>query len=129
MPSNWEHMRQAAAVLVGPGAVKQRLVDAFLGHLRAVDAQTLPPEIQQPFMDLSATLSNVKAAGGSNAVVATVRKMSEAEAGACAARVLEMLVAMAGSDGREPVAGARQLRLVAGDDDGDDEIPAFLNRA
>ncbi len=129
MPSNWEHMRQAAAVLVGPGAVKQRLADAYVGHLHAVDARTLPPEIQQSFVELSAALSNVKAAGGLNAVVASVRKMSEVEAGACAARVLEMLVAMAGSDGREPVAGARQLRLVAGDDDSDDEIPTFLNRA
>jgi hypothetical protein len=126
MPSNWEHFRRAAAILVGPGPVKQRLVDAYARHLRAVDVHTLPAEIHPGFLELTAALSSVRATGGLNSVEATVRKMSEPEAGQHAAAVLEMLVAMASGDNREPAASARQLRLVGGEDD---ELPAFLNRA
>ena len=126
MSSNWEHFRHAAAVLVGPGPVKQRLADAFVGHLRAVDLDSLPADVLPRFRELSTALQSSPPTCGLNAVVATVRKMSEQEAGQRAAQVLELLVALAGSDNREPVAGARQLRLVSGEDD---EIPAFLNRA
>lgn len=126
MPSNWEHFRRAAAVLVGPGPVKQRLADAYLRHLRAVDANALPAEIHPNFLELAAALSSVRATGGLNAVEASVRKMSEPEAGKHATAVLEMLVELAGGDNREPAASVRQLRLVSGEDD---ELPAFLNRA
>ena len=127
MPSNWEHFRRAAAVLVGPGPVKQRLADAYLRHLREVDEHALPAEIHPGFLELTAALRSVRATGGLNSVEASVRKMSEPEAGRHATAVLEMLVAMAGGDNREPAASARQLRLVGGEDE--DELPAFLNRA
>lgn len=129
MPSNWEHFRRAAAVLVGPGPVKQRLTDAYLGHLRHVDVHALPAEIAPRFQELSAALHSARASGGMNAVEATVRKMSEPEAAQHATQVLEMLVAMAGGDNRDAAAAQRQLRLVGGESAAEDDLPAFLNRA
>lgn len=130
MSSNWEHLRRAAAVLVGPGPVKQRLADAYRRHLREIDARALPAEVLPRFEEFSAAMHSASATGGLNAVEVAVRKMSEHEAGSHAVEVLEMLVAMSGGEGRDAAAAQRQLRLVGGEDDGgDDELAAFLNRA
>ena len=128
MPLNSEHFRRAVSVLAGPGPIKQRLTEAYLGHLRSVDARTLPSEVLPDFLALSEALTSTKATGGMNSVEVSVRKMSEQEAGRHASSVLDMLIALVeGGEAREPPsAAARQLRVV-GDDD--DEIPAFLNRA
>lgn len=128
MSSNWEHLRRAAAILVGPGPVKQRLADAYLRHLREIDARALPSEVLPRFEEFSAAMHSAQATGGLNAVEVAVRKMSEQEAGRHTAEVLEMLVAMSGGEGRDAAAAQRQLRVVGGED-GDDELPAFLNRA
>jgi len=127
MPSNWEHFRQAVAILVGPGPVKQRLADAYRSHLREVDARALPAEVVPRFEKFSAAMHGARATGGLSAVEVAVRKMSELEAGRHAVEVLEMLVAMSGGESRDAAAAQRQLRLVGGEDD--DDLPAFLNRA
>jgi hypothetical protein len=125
MTQDWERFRCATLTLVGPGPVKQRLCDAYMKHLRIVDAETLPRSIQPGFTALSQAMRSAQAAGGLGAVEATVRKMSEQDAGLLAARVLEMFVVLSREDSREPAAQPqRQFRLV-----GDDDIPAFLNRA
>ena len=125
MTQNWEHFRCATLTLVGPGPVKQRLCDAYMKQLRMVDAESLPRSVQAGFADLSQAMRCAQAAGGMGAVEATVRKMSEQDAGLLAARVLEMFVVLSRDDTREPAAQPqRQFRLV-----GDDDIPAFLNRA
>jgi hypothetical protein len=126
MTENWEHFRRAALVLVGPGPVKQRLCDAYLKHLQQVDSRSLPRELQIDYAALSDTLHSAPATGGLGAVEATVRKMSEAEAGSLSARLLGMYVSLAGGDAREPASvTARSFRVVADDE----EIPSFLNRA
>jgi hypothetical protein len=125
MTQDWERFRCATLTLVGPGPVKQRLCDAYMKHLRMVDAETLPRSIQPGFSELAQAMRSAQAAGGLGAVEATVRKMSEQDAGLLAARVLEMFVLLSREDTREPAAQPqRQFRLV-----GDDDIPAFLNRA
>jgi len=125
MTQDWERFRCATLTLVGPGPVKQRLCDAYMKHLRMVDAETLPRSIQPGFSELAQAMRSAQAAGGLGAVEATVRKMSEQDAGLFAARVLEMFVVLSREDSREPAAQPqRQFRLV-----GDDDIPAFLNRA
>jgi hypothetical protein len=126
MTENWDHFRRAALVLVGPGPVKQRLCDAYLKHLREVAADELPVEVQPDYAELAEALSRGQAAGGLGAVEATVRKMSEQEAGRHAGCVLDMFIALSRNGGRDAtVSSQRQLRVV-GDED---EIPAFLNRA
>ncbi|NJD31952.1 MAG: hypothetical protein FIB04_08705 [Gammaproteobacteria bacterium] len=128
MTENWERFHRATQVLVGPGPVKQRLCDAYLTHLRAVDAEELPLELQPGFAALAEALTSAKAAGGLGAIEATVRKMSEQDAGRHAGSVLDMFVVLTRGGGRDAgtsAAAQRQLRLVAEDD----EIPAFLNRA
>jgi hypothetical protein len=126
MAKNWEHIRCAALTLVGPGTVKQRLCDAYMKHLRMVDEGSLPKAMQITFTELSQAMRCARAAGGLCAVEASVRKMSDQDAGRLAEQVLEMLVVLSREDLRERAAQPqRQFRLV-GDDD---EIPAFLNRA
>jgi hypothetical protein len=125
MTQNWEHFRCATLTLVGPGPVKQRLCDAYMKHLSMVDAEGLPKAVQPGYADLAQAMRSAQAAGGLGAVEATVRKMSEQDAGLLAARVLEMFVVLSRDDAREPAAQPqRQFRLV-----GEDDIPAFLNRA
>jgi hypothetical protein len=126
MIENWVHFRRAAQVLVGPGPVKQRLCQAFLTHLQQVDPRALPRELQADYAVLAGAMHCAQAAGGLGEVEASVRKMSDLDAGRLAEQVLGLYVSLAGGDSREPsVAAARPFRLV-GDDD---EIPAFLNRA
>lgn len=126
MTENWEHLLRAAWVLVGPGPVKQRLCDAYLQHVQQVDVGSLPRELQVDYTALSGAMHSARAAGGLCEVEATVRKMSEAEAGSLALRVLAMYVSLAGGDARGPSLGIqRAMRVVAEDA----EIPAFLNRA
>ena len=116
MTDNLDHFRRAAQALVGPGTVKQRLCEAYVMHLRLVDDQN----------ELSQAMHMAAAAGGLSAAEATVRKMSEQDAGGLAARVLEMLIAVSRDEARESAAQPpRQFRLVVDDD----EVPAFLNRA
>jgi hypothetical protein len=94
-------------------------------HLRMVDAESLPKSVQPGFGELAQAMRSAQAAGGLGAVEVTVRKMSEQDAGLLAARVLEMFLVLSRDDTREPAAQPqRQFRLV-----GDDDIPAFLNRA
>jgi hypothetical protein len=125
MTQDWEHFRCATLTLVGPGPVKQRLCDAYMKHLRMVDAESLPLSIQLGFTELTQAMRCGQPAGGLSAVEATVRKMSEQDAGNLAVRVLEMFVAFSREGAREaPAQSQRQFHLV-----GDEDIPAFLNRA
>jgi hypothetical protein len=126
MTQNWDYFHRATRVLVGPGPVKQRLCDAYLRHLREVDAEELPIEVQGDYTALAAALTTAQAAGGLGAIEASIRKMSEQDADRHAGAVLEIFVALSRTSDRDVATAAqRQLRLV-GDDD---PIPAFLNRA
>jgi hypothetical protein len=109
-------LRGAVLLLVGPGPMKQRLCEAALRHLQELDASELPKDVTSTWLDLMGSLQTAQAAGGLSSMEATVRKMSEFEAAACAMRVLELYVTLAGRDARAATAGGpRQLRLV-GDD-------------
>lgn len=114
--SNLRHLRSAALLLIGPGTVKQRLCDAALRHLRDVNPSELPREVAASYHELMDSLSTVPATGGLGPVGATVRKMSDVEATAIAARVLDLYLALSSPESREaPSSTQRQLRLV-GDD-------------
>jgi len=123
MQTNWEKFRDAVTVLAGSGPMKQRLVEAFQRHLRDLDAEDLPRELRGPYGVLVAAMQSGPRVGALDAVAASVRKMSEADAARYAQSIVHMF-----ADLHEPSAANRPAVLRAVPDAGD-EIPAFLNRA
>ncbi len=110
---NHSHLRAAVLQLIGAGPVKQRLCEAALRHLSDIDPGRLPRDVAEHFQQLMDTLSTAPAAGGLGRVGATVRKMSEQEASACAVRMLDLYLALCSNGQREPAPNPqRQLRLV-----------------
>jgi len=127
MSRNWEDFRLAVQVLVGPGTVKQRLIDAYQGHLRSVDGADLPESIGVDFAALVSALSCVKAVGDLCAAEVAVRKLSEQDAAAYTQRIFGMFIALSRTHFSEPEQPAQPRLRVVGDDDY--ELPAFLSRA
>ncbi len=110
---NHSHLRAAVLQLIGAGPVKQRLCEASLRHLSDVDAARLPVDVAERYQELMNSLSSEPATGGLGRVGATVRKMSDQQATACAAQVLDLYLALSANDQREPATNPqRQLRLV-----------------
>lgn len=95
MSSAWEHFFAATVVLASAGPIKHRLAEAFRDHLAGLDEDELPREIRDEYTSLSSTMSCVRPMRGENAVLATVRKMSDSEAGGCAVRIVGMLGVLA----------------------------------
>jgi hypothetical protein len=128
MAAVWDVFHEAALVLVGAGPVKQRLIDAYRGHLAPVLEQDVPEAIRGGVTALRAAMHEAHATGGMTAPEVSVRKMSDRDAAAHAAAILEMfavLCALAEQD----AAAAPRLRIVGGADDHPGEVPAFLSRA
>ena len=110
---NLARLRSATLLLIGPGPVKQRVCEASLKHLRDIDPAELPRDVAASYRELMDSLRTAQATGGLGPVEATVRKMSELQATACATRILELYVALSGPAAHESTAGPpRQLRLV-----------------
>lgn len=91
MSSAWENFFAATAILASAGPIKHRLVEAYRSHLATLDEEELPKEIREEFSSLSTSLSRVRPMRGETAVQATVRKMSDLEAGRVAMRIVNML--------------------------------------
>jgi len=91
MSSAWEHLFAATAVLASSGPIKHRLIDAYRTHLSGLDQDELPKEIRDEFSSLSMCMSCVRPLRGETAEQATVRKMSDMEAGQLATRIVNML--------------------------------------
>lgn len=126
MSGNWDHIRSAVLVLVGPGAVKQRLITAYLEHLRVVDENALPDEVCVEFAALQSAFNCTKPAGGLSAAEAAVRKMSEQDAALHAGRIVAMFAALAASErAASEISALPRLRVVGDDED----LPTFLSRA
>lgn len=130
MTAHWDDFHAALQVLVGTGTVKQRLVDAYRHHLSQLREQDLPDAVRGSFDALYAAMHEAPAAGGMTAAEASVRKMSEKDAGRHAAAILEMFTALSALADSDTVP---RLRIVASDDDTLThdlfEVPAFLSRA
>ena len=131
MTAHSDDFHAALQVLVGTGAVKQRLVDAYRRHLASLREQDLPDAVRDRFARLQTAMHEAPAAGGMTAPEASARKMSEKDAAEHAAAILEMFTVLSALNDSE---NAPRLRIVAnGDDDTltDDlfEVPAFLSRA
>jgi hypothetical protein len=121
------HFHGATRVLVGAGPIKQRLIDAYRGHLAGLRDTDLPEELRADFVALNTSLHSAHAAGGLSAPEVACRKMSEKEAADHAAGILEMFATLAALRERE-AAQTPRLRVV-GERLVDDDLPAFLSRA
>jgi hypothetical protein len=104
MSSAWENFFAATVVLASAGPVKHRLAEAFRLHLSDLEEDELPKEIRDEFCSIANCLNCVKPLRGETAVQATVRKMSDREAGKMASRIVHMLgvVARQGAAQRPP---------------------------
>ena len=80
-----------------------------------IDEDELPKEIREEFSSLSSCMCSVRPMRGETAVQATVRKMSDEEAGGIAARIISMLAVIA----RQQTVQGPKLRAVGDDDSGD----------
>jgi hypothetical protein len=111
MSSAWEHFFAATSMLASSGPIKHRLADAYSMHLEKLNAEEVPKEIRDEFCSLSTCMSSVRPLRGESAVYATVRKMSDTEAGGVAMRIVNMLGIIA----RNQTAQRPKLRAVGED--------------
>lgn len=111
MSSAWENFFAATAMLASAGPIKHRLLEAYRTHLAEVDEDDLPKEIRDEFSSLSTSMSRVRPLRGETAVQATVRKMSDREAGGIAMRIVSMLAVIS----RQQTMQRPKLRAVGED--------------
>jgi len=91
MSNAWESFFAATVVLASAGPVKHRLFEAYRTHLLGLDQEDLPKEIREEFSSVCSCMSCVRPLRGETAEQATVRKMSDIEAGQIAVRIVNML--------------------------------------
>lgn len=99
MSSAWENFFAATAMLASAGPIKHRLAEAYRTHLAGLSGDELPKEIREEFSSLTTCMSRVRPLRGESAVEATVRKMSDMEAGGNAMRIVNMLGVIARQQG------------------------------
>ena len=101
MSNAFESFFAATALLVSAGPIKHRLLEAYRQHLASVDQEQLPKEIRDEFSNLTTGMACVRPLRGETAVQATVRKMSDAEAGRKATQIVNMLQVIARAQGQQ----------------------------
>jgi hypothetical protein len=109
-----ENLHCATLELVRSTSIKQRLI-AAARHLTPLAEEQLPSESRGSFAQLMRSLAGVQPQRGEDAVVASVRKMSNQQADDCAALIVEIFGALCRSESlaqrsQTPVASVVQLR-------------------
>jgi hypothetical protein len=91
----WERFHCATMSLAADGSIKDRLTEAYVRHLSALDEEEIPRELREEFRALSTQLRRERPLHKrEDPVRATVRKMSNGEAAACAHAVVRLFAAM-----------------------------------
>jgi hypothetical protein len=80
----------AVRILAGDGPIKTRLYVAYSDHLDMLPEADMPDSIRQRFEILKHAMHTVKPASDESPILASVRKMSSAEAGRCATQIVAM---------------------------------------
>ena len=116
MVNAWENLHCATLELVRSAAIKQRLI-AAARHLTPLAEDQLPTETRGSFAQLMRSLAGVQPQRGEDAVVASVRKMSNQQADDCAALIVEIFGALCRADSlaqrsQSPLSSIVQLRSV-----------------
>jgi hypothetical protein len=92
-----ENLHCATLELVRSTAIKQRLI-AAARHLTPLAEEQLPHETRGSFAQLMRSLAGVQPQRGEDAVVASVRKMSNQQADDCAGLIVEIFGALCRAD-------------------------------
>lgn len=90
MSNHVKRLYAAVSVLTGHGDIKQRLIKAYEENLAVIDDDDLPIALKQAFADCRQQMSQVEPLNGEGRIRASVRKMSIAQADACALKLLDL---------------------------------------
>lgn len=90
MSNHVDRFFAAVLALAAHGNIKQRLIRAYEDNLAQVEIDELPVPIRQTFADLRSLMHRVEPANGEGPICASVRKMSQVEADACARHMVEL---------------------------------------
>ena len=104
-------LEAAALSMTGPGNIKDRLRDAYCGHLEDVQESDLPGSVSAEFAEMIQALHRAQALPGDDVVRASVRKLSNEEARRYAELVVRLYGMFAGM--KQQVHGSRSNRAPA----------------
>ena len=109
MPPISENFFSAVCTLAGSGSLKDRLISAYSEYLEPLPKGDIAENIRRQFESLWRMMHSTKPLSSESPVIASVRKMSTAEANRCASKI----VAMFGELVRDKITG-EPLRLLDG---------------
>lgn len=93
--STWEKFQRATVTLARSGPIKDRLTDAYRGHLSQIAEDELPKELRADFRAFMYALTRERPVlRGEDSFRATVRKMSGEEAEDLACSVVQIFSAL-----------------------------------
>lgn len=92
-----QRLEAATLSLAGPGPIKDRLCNAYAGHLADVAADDVPSALHHEFDDMVHALHRCSALPGDDVVRASVRKLSNEDANRYAMLVVRLYGMTAGS--------------------------------
>ncbi len=95
MNSALDLLQRAAVRLSQDGSIKERLADAYSSHLAELDAEDLPEQVRSEFVAMCDALHRERPLPRESLVRASIRKMSNDEAGRHAALVVRMFATVA----------------------------------
>ncbi len=94
MSETLDRLQKATLRLSQDGSIKDRLADAYATHLIDLDAHELPKDLREELDELNAAMHREVPLPRESAIRASVRKMSNQEAGHLAAMVVLMFTGM-----------------------------------
>ena len=103
MSTTLETLQEAAVVLSQAGSVKERLAQAWCSHLALLDPSQLPETFRIDFRAMSEAMRRERALPRENPVLASIRKMSNDEAGRYTALVIRLYAAVARGGNSAPL--------------------------
>ena len=95
MDSTLDLLQLAVIRLTQDGSMKDRLADAYASHLVDIDAEDLPEEVRDDFVAMCEAMHRERPLPRESVIRASVRKMSNEEAGSHAALVARAFATLA----------------------------------
>ena len=95
MDSTLDQLQRAALRLSQDGSIKDRLADAYASHLLEVDVGDLPEDVREDFAAMCEAMHRERPLPRESVIRASVRKMSNEQAGQHAALVVRTFASLA----------------------------------